>query len=246
MPGVMHYLQEGDAVTRGLAVLLLAMSVLTWCLALGKAWALASVRRTSRVAIAGFWAAPSLPEAIDAISRLDREHVFAPLALAAVKGAGLSNRLSDASLGARAARTERILRGLRTALLVSQRRLEAGQTLLATIGSVSPFVGLLGTVWGIYHALIGIAGSGQPSISDVAGPVGEALIMTALGLAVAIPAVVAYNLLGRRVRAGNDALDGFARDLHAFLSSPEGTESVPVATAAPAAQAEARDGIRRV
>ena len=233
MPGVVHYLQQGDVVTRGVACLLLAMSVLTWCLALGKAWMLASVRRTAGVAVAGFWAASSLPEAIETIGRLDRERVFAPLAVAAVEASGPETRPNTTSLGARAAPAERIMRDLRAALLATQRRLEAGQTMLATIASVSPFVGLLGTVWGIYHALIGIAGSGQPSISDVAGPVGEALIMTALGLAVAIPAVVAYNLLGRRIRARHDELDGFARDLHAFLSLP-------------ASSSEADDGVRRI
>lgn len=119
----------------------------------------------------------------------------------------------------------------------AQRRLESGLTLLATIASVAPFVGLLGTVWGIYHALIGIAASGNPSITDVAGPVGEALIMTAFGLAVAIPAVVAYNLLGRQVRSVSDELDGFAHDLHACLveGSVESRFESPV---------ESPDGIR--
>lgn len=242
MPGVMHYLQQGDEVIRGLAILLLAMSLLTWCLALGKAWGLHSAQRHASRSTEGFWAASSSAEGLAAIDRLDKEGLFAPLALAAVAAADDSAwgieasgearsryatnhdtatpqmRLATPPLGARAPRGERILKALRRALSQSQRRLEAGQTLLATIASVSPFVGLLGTVWGIYHALIGIAASGQPSIADIAGPVGEALIMTAFGLAVAIPAVVAYNLLGRRVRTVSDELDGFARDLHAFFA----------------------------
>lgn len=117
----------------------------------------------------------------------------------------------------RAKRQERVLRALRHALRASQRRLEFGQVLLASIGSTAPFVGLLGTVWGIYHALGSIAASGQAQIENVAGPVGEALIMTAFGLVVAIPAVLAYNILGRLVRQLVEELDGFARDLHVFV-----------------------------
>lgn len=122
-----------------------------------------------------------------------------------------------AALAARVERSERVLRALRHAMLRSQRRLEFGQVLLASIGSTAPFVGLLGTVWGIYHALGSIAASGQAQIENVAGPVGEALIMTAFGLVVAIPAVLAYNILGRLVRQLAEELDGFARDLHVFV-----------------------------
>ena len=99
-------------------------------------------------------------------------------------------------------------------------RLQFGQVLLATTGSIAPFIGLLGTVWGIYHALIGIAGSGQISIERVAGPVGESLIMTAAGLAVAIPAVLAYNWFGRAIGAIEAELEGFARDLRELFSHP--------------------------
>jgi len=123
---------------------------------------------------------------------------------------------------ARVERGERVLRALRGALQASQRRLEFGQVLLASVGSTAPFVGLLGTVWGIYHALGSIAASGQAMIENVAGPVGEALIMTAFGLVVAIPAVLAYNILGRLVRQLCDDLDGFAHDLHAYACAPEG------------------------
>ena len=97
-------------------------------------------------------------------------------------------------------------------------RLQFGEVLLATVGSIAPFVGLLGTVWGIYHALISIAGSGQISIEKVAGPVGEALIMTAAGLAVAIPAVLAYNWFGRVIGNIEAELEGFARDLRELLA----------------------------
>ncbi|MCY0388878.1 MotA/TolQ/ExbB proton channel family protein [Robbsia sp. Bb-Pol-6] len=246
MPGVLHYLQQGDGVIRGVAGLLLAMSVLSWCLALGKAWMLARLRRRSRRAVEGFWHADSAPAGIAVLRRIDTEAVLAPLAQAAFAAAVPAVEAAG-TLGGQVERGERVTRALRTALLAAQRRLEAGQTWLATIGSVAPFVGLLGTVWGIYHALLGIAASGQPSLADVAGPVGEALVMTALGLAVAIPAVVAYNLLGRQVRAQGEELDGFARDLHAWLS---GAPLAPAVTAAPGAVAaaqgvpEADDGLR--
>ena len=108
---------------------------------------------------------------------------------------------------------------LRDALHLSLAKLQYGQVLLATVGSTAPFVGLLGTVWGIYHALIGIANDGQVSIDKISGPVGEALIMTAAGLAVAIPAVLAYNVLGRAIGRIEAELEGFARDLRELAVS---------------------------
>jgi biopolymer transport protein ExbB len=106
---------------------------------------------------------------------------------------------------------------LRDALHAVLHKLQAGQVLLATVGSTAPFVGLLGTVWGIYHALLGIAGAGQVSIEKISGPVGESLIMTAAGLAVAIPAVLGYNILGRFIGSIEADLEGFARDLRELL-----------------------------
>jgi len=121
------------------------------------------------------------------------------------------------TLAAAGERAQQLTRTLRDALHAIMGRLQFGQVLLATIGSTAPFVGLFGTVWGIYHALIGIAGSGQISIERVAGPVGEALIMTAAGLAVAIPAVLAYNWFGRVIGRIEAELEGFARDLREML-----------------------------
>ena len=115
-------------------------------------------------------------------------------------------------------REQQLTRRLRNALHASVSRLQFGQTLLATVGSISPFVGLLGTVWGIFHALTGIAAAGQVNIEKVAGPVGEALIMTAAGLAVAIPAVLAYNWFGRIVARLEGELEGFARDLRELFA----------------------------
>ncbi|MBM2766062.1 MotA/TolQ/ExbB proton channel family protein [Burkholderia anthina] len=212
--GVVHYLESGDAITHAVAYVLLAMSVASWCFLLMKAWLLVRAKRQGPRALAAFWRAPSLDAGIAALVGADRERVFVPLAEAARDAA---DEHDPAALAARVERSERVLRALRHAMLRSQRRLEFGQVLLASIGSTAPFVGLLGTVWGIYHALGSIAASGQAQIENVAGPVGEALIMTAFGLVVAIPAVLAYNILGRLVRQLAEELDGFARDLHVFV-----------------------------
>ncbi|MBJ9964054.1 MotA/TolQ/ExbB proton channel family protein [Burkholderia seminalis] len=212
--GVVHYLESGDAITHAVAYVLLAMSVASWCFLFMKAWLLVRAKRQGPRALAAFWRAPSLDAGIAALAGADRERVFVPLAEAARDAA---DDHDPAALAARVERGERVLRALRHAMLRSQRRLEFGQVLLASIGSTAPFVGLLGTVWGIYHALGSIAASGQAQIENVAGPVGEALIMTAFGLVVAIPAVLAYNILGRLVRQLAEELDGFARDLHVFV-----------------------------
>ncbi|WP_176115442.1 MotA/TolQ/ExbB proton channel family protein [Burkholderia cepacia] len=216
--GVVHYLESGDAITHVVAYVLLAMSVASWCFLLMKAWLLVRAKRQGPRALAAFWRAPSLDAGITALAGADRERVFVPLAEAARDAA---DDHDPAALAARVERGERVLRALRHAMLRSQRRLEFGQVLLASIGSTAPFVGLLGTVWGIYHALGSIAASGQAQIESVAGPVGEALIMTAFGLVVAIPAVLAYNILGRLVRQLAEELDGFARDLHVFVCAQE-------------------------
>ncbi|HHL4081204.1 MotA/TolQ/ExbB proton channel family protein [Burkholderia sola] len=212
--GVVHYLESGDAITHAVSYVLLAMSVASWCFLFMKAWLLVRAKRQGPRALAAFWRAPSLDAGIAALAGADRERVFVPLAEAARDAA---DDHDPAALAARVERGERVLRALRHAMLRSQRRLEFGQVLLASIGSTAPFVGLLGTVWGIYHALGSIAASGQAQIENVAGPVGEALIMTAFGLVVAIPAVLAYNILGRLVRQLAEELDGFARDLHVFV-----------------------------
>jgi biopolymer transport protein ExbB len=126
---------------------------------------------------------------------------------------------ADATLGASVDRAELVTRVLRQEMTQASARLESGLTFLASVGSTAPFVGLFGTVWGIYHALIGIASSGQVMIDKVAGPVGEALVMTAAGLAVAIPAVLAYNAFTRMNRVVLADLDGFAHDLLALVTT---------------------------
>jgi biopolymer transport protein ExbB len=213
--GLLHFWSQADVVIRLTAYVLLAMSVASWFLILWKTWAWLRVRRASR-ALEQFWSAASIDAAIADLKPRDRENIFVPVAsggaLASVHGA------ADGTLASQTDRSELITRALRQRINEAAGRLEAGLTMLASIGSTAPFVGLFGTVWGIYHALLNIASSGQIAIDKVAGPVGEALIMTAFGLVVAIPAVLAYNAFTRVNRVVLSQLDGFAHDLHAFLT----------------------------
>ncbi len=212
--GLMHFWEAGDAVTHGVAYLLLAMSVVSGYYILAKAWIAWRQRRSGRTALERFWGARSLDEAMAELRRTDTERVLLPLAEKAVAAASMR---PDSSLASSIDREEMLTRVLRSEITQSSARMESGLTFLASVGSTAPFVGLFGTVWGIYHALIAIAASGQVLIDRVAGPVGEALVMTAAGLAVAIPAVLAYNAFVRVNRLALAELDGFAHDLLALL-----------------------------
>jgi biopolymer transport protein ExbB len=214
--GLMHFWQAGDAVTHTVGWLLLAMSVASWYFILSKGWAALRLRRSARTALAAFWSARSLDEAIETLHRDDPEAVFAPLADKARRAALMQ---ADTTLAGTVDRDEMVTRVLRQEMTQASARLEGGLTFLASVGSTAPFVGLFGTVWGIYHALLTIASSGQVMIDKVAGPVGEALVMTAAGLAVAIPAVLAYNAFTRLNRVVLAELDGFAHDLLALLTT---------------------------
>jgi len=201
---------QADAVGRAVALLLLAMSVASWVVILWKAWLLRRAGGDVHRSVAAFWQAGSLDDARQRVASFDREALVLPLVEAtAAQPAG--------SLAAAGDRSQQLTRVLRDALHAVLDKLQFGQVLLATVGSTAPFVGLLGTVWGIYHALTGIAASGQISIDKVAGPVGEALIMTAAGLAVAIPAVLGYNVFVRRIARIEADLEGFARDLRELV-----------------------------
>ncbi|UCG99348.1 MAG: MotA/TolQ/ExbB proton channel family protein [Burkholderiales bacterium] len=191
------------------------MSVASWFLILWKSLAWLRVRRASR-SLDQFWTARSMDEAVAAFRPLDRETIFVPLAASAQQAA--TRRLDESSMAARIDRSELITRALRQRINEAAARLESGQTLLASVGATAPFVGLFGTVWGIYHALTGIAAAGTIAIDKVAGPVGEALLMTAFGLVVAVPAVLGYNAFTRVNRKLLAELDGFAHDLHAYLT----------------------------
>jgi biopolymer transport protein ExbB len=165
--------------------------------------------------VAAFWQSPSLADARQRLSAFDREALVLPLVAA-------TRAEASGTLAAAGDRAQQLTRVLRDALHVAVNKLQYGQVLLATVGSTAPFVGLLGTVWGIYHALTSIASAGQITIDRVAGPVGEALIMTAAGLAVAIPAVLAYNIFGRQIGRIEAELEGFARDLRELLANHDG------------------------
>ena len=204
-------LTQGDGLSRALAWLLLAMSVASWVVILWKGWLLHRARNDLARACAAFWQSPSLAEAQQRVAGFDRAGLLLPLVQAATAPA-------PGSLDAQADAAARITRQLRDALHRVLRQLHAGQVLLATVGATAPFVGLLGTVWGIYHALTGLTSGGGVTIDRIAGPVGEALVMTAAGLAVAIPAVVAYNWLGRLIDRIEADLEGFAHDLRAWLA----------------------------
>jgi len=216
---------QGDAVTRIVAVLLLAMSVASWVVILWKAWLLRRARRDVARSTAAFWQASSLDQARQTVGAFDREALVLPLIEATQSSAG-------GALGAAGDRSQQLTRLLRDALHLVLDKLHFGQVLLASVGSTAPFVGLLGTVWGIYHALTGIAAAGQITIDRVAGPVGEALIMTAAGLVVAIPAVLGYNVFGRLIGRIEADLEGFARDLRELLAPAQ-----PATTAAPPEEA---------
>jgi biopolymer transport protein ExbB len=214
--GLAHFWEQADGIIRLTAYLLLAMSVTSWFLILWKGWSWWRVRRASRD-LEQFWNAPTIEAAIALLKPVDSENVFVPLAVGAANAA--SHPAAENSLAAQIDRSELITRALRQRINEAAGRLEAGLTILASVGSTAPFIGLFGTVWGIYRALINIASSGQIAIDKVAGPVGEALIMTAFGLAVAIPAVLAYNAFTRANRMVLGQLDGFAHDLHATLTT---------------------------
>lgn len=202
---------QGDAVTRLVAGLLLLMSVSAWVLIFWKGWLLRRVRGDIENAVPAFWAAPTIQAAGDALGGLDRERALVPLLTAAVATP------PRGTLEAKGHADSQLTRRLRDALHGVLAQLQFGQVLLASIGSTAPFIGLFGTVWGIYHALVGISAAGAMSIERVSGPVGEALVMTAAGLAVAIPAVLAYNVFGKMVASSEAELEGFAHDLREMV-----------------------------
>jgi biopolymer transport protein ExbB len=209
---VFDFFLQGDTLTQGVALLLLAMSVACWVVILYKAWLLQRASGDVARSVAAFWQSRSALEALQKLTAFDREALVTPLLLA-------TKIQADGTLAAAGDKAQQLTRVLRDALHAVLARLRHGQVLLATVGATAPFVGLLGTVWGIYHALIGIASAAQVTIDKLAGPVGESLIMTAAGLAVAIPAVLAYNVMGRSIGRIEAELEGFARDLRELAVS---------------------------
>ncbi|TFW27693.1 MotA/TolQ/ExbB proton channel family protein [Massilia arenosa] len=204
---------QGDPISHAVAYVLLVMSLASWFFIFSKAFTLWRVRRAAP-AIDAFWDAPDVSDGLALLRAADGENVFAPLPASVAEYTGRSGTVAGAM-----ERGEQVTRVLRQQITRSTHRVEAGLTLLASIGATAPFVGLLGTVWGIYHALANVSATGTVQIDRVAGPVGEALIMTGFGLCVAIPAVLAYNGFNRLNRSTLAELDGFAHDLLAYFGS---------------------------
>ncbi|MFT3858487.1 MAG: MotA/TolQ/ExbB proton channel family protein [Aquabacterium sp.] len=211
MNSLAQYWQQGDAISRGVAIMLLLMSVGAWVVIFWKAWLLTRARKDLSTGAETFWRAADLAAARSALAGIDREAVLLPLVDA------VNQPVATGTLEAQALPEALLTRRLRDSLHAVLARLKVGQVLLASVGAVAPFVGLFGTVWGIYHAMMSISTEGSVSLDKVAGPVGEALVMTAAGLAVAIPAVLAYNIFGKIVSSCEADLEGFAHDLRETL-----------------------------
>ena len=202
---------QGDFVTRFVAIALLALSVGTWVVILWKFSLFRRVKADVPQSTAAFWQAAQFEDAHARVAQFDRDRTVLPMLEATLLPLG-------GTLAASGERQHQLTRVLRDSLQNTLNRLQWGQLLLATTGAISPFIGLLGTVWGIFNALSGMAEVGQITLDRVAGPVGEALVMTAAGLAVAIPAVLAYNVFGRTVSQIEVVLEGFAQDLLNLLT----------------------------
>jgi biopolymer transport protein ExbB len=212
--GLAHVWTQGDLVTKGVAVLLLAMSLVSWMVIIMKALDLRKFASQAG-ATESFWHSADF---VDGLSKLgtDPSNPFRTLALEG-REATAHHRNAQPQLHDSLDVSDWITRSLRNSIDESTSRLQSGLAILASVGSTAPFVGLFGTVWGIYHALLAIGVAGTATIDKVAGPVGEALIMTALGLAVAIPAVLGYNALVRGNKGVLAKLNRFAHDLHAYF-----------------------------
>lgn len=221
----LDFIIQGGSVSLLVAAVLLMMSIFSWYYIVVKAYQAVSKKRAIKRYLTHFWAQPTLQAALDNEMHKNAAH---RLAVSAVDAAQHHQQHASQNLAASCSQDEFIARNIRRALSVEQASLESGLSLLATVGSVAPFVGLFGTVWGIYHALVAIGTSGQASIDKVAGPVGEALIMTAIGLAVAIPAVLAYNAYVKSNRHIITMLEHFAQDLHTLLTTGAALMSQPV------------------
>jgi biopolymer transport protein ExbB len=217
--GLAHFWSQGDFVTHAISLALLLLSVASWMIILRKGLEQWQAGRSHDQAMTAFWSAATLPEAIEALKAEDKAGIYSRLAFSGASAAQAHEQNADRGIGAGVNVSEAVTRALRSQIVKSQTGIEAGLTFLASVGSTAPFIGLFGTVWGIYHALVGLSGATTVVLDKVAGPVGEALIMTAAGLFVAIPAVLAYNAFTRANRITLALLDGFAHDLHAYLTT---------------------------
>ena len=215
-----QFILQGDAISKSVAILLLLMSVASWVVILLKSWTLRRANADVMRSTAAFWQSATIDTGLQQAAAFDRSSLVSPLISASQTVANPLNQ-GNRTLAKTGDKAQQLTRVLRDALHNIINQLNFGQVLLATVGSTAPFVGLLGTVWGIYHALTSISGAGQMTIAQVSGPVGEALVMTAAGLVVAIPAVLAYNVFGRIIGRIEADLEGFASDLRELMQHNE-------------------------
>ncbi|RQR48583.1 MotA/TolQ/ExbB proton channel family protein [Burkholderia sp. Bp9125] len=216
--GIADILNRGDTISHAIALVLVLMSVASWAVMLYKGTQLIRMRRQCKTADKRFWQAGSIAEGCAALGSFDGSNPYQNLAEAAREA---SDRHSDTHLKEVLSTDDWLQRSLSVALEDEVARMTSGLGVLASVGSTAPFVGLFGTVWGIYHALLGISEAGQSSLSQVAGPVGESLVMTAFGLFVAIPAVLGYNAISRGNRVIVHKLGRFRHELHAYLMNTD-------------------------
>jgi biopolymer transport protein ExbB len=250
--GLANVWENGDIITRCILSALLIMSVLSWTVILIKLWTIMRIKRVTRQAEAQFWKADRFEDGLRSLGAhasraTPRDNPLLALALAGEEAAA-HHQQTQSNLHDRIDVSDWITRRLQDTMDDAIARMQSGLAVLASIGSTAPFVGLFGTVWGIYHALILIGETGQTSIDHVAGPVGESLIMTAFGLFVAIPAVLGYNGLTRANKSIVTRLKRFAHGLHAYfvtgsqLPSSTGPDIRIVPRGAPLAAGGANDG----
>lgn len=220
--GIEAMWRQGDWVSKGTLIILVIMSMGSWYIIFVKLWEQYRLIREGREMRTSFWKAPSLKEGA---KRLKANSAFRYIAETGLE----ANEHHEGALTENIDLNTWVTMSVQRAVDAVQNRMQDGLAFLATVGSTAPFVGLFGTVWGIYHALTAIGIAGQASIDKVAGPVGEALIMTALGLAVAVPAVMGYNWLVRRNKVVMETVRGFGADLHSVLlgARPEAKAAAP-------------------
>lgn len=223
--GMQHFLDQADAVAWSILIIMVLMSIGTWYLIIVKGLRLLREARRSRRFLNIFWGAPSLMAVATHLRETGVHEPFSHLVHHGFSAIEQHEQNEQALIKA-GTPEEFLTRALKRAIEEDRQRLESGQTLLATVASAAPFIGLFGTVWGIYHALAAIGASGSASLDQVAGPVGEALIMTAIGLAVAIPASMAHNLFSRRIRTTLADLNSFAHDVFALFATGQKSQEL--------------------
>lgn len=229
--GIANVWLQGDFVTRFIFIFLFGMSIVSWFVILTKGIANRRLEGMGKRAQMRFWSTQSFNEGIEALGD-DADNPYRAIALAG-REANEQQAGSEPSLQGSISTGDWVARGLRNAYDDQVAHLQNGLAVLGSIGSTAPFVGLFGTVWGIYHALMAIGVSGQASLDHVAGPVGESLIMTAIGLFVAIPAVLGFNYVNRGNKRVSHRLNRFAHELHVyFVTGAKARQEARHATAA--------------